>query len=56
MNSRWTSLAAFFTILLFAGAADGLMDLLGPARFLLAGTAVMGAAWVMAEVKLDGQR
>ena len=28
-------------------AADGLMDKLGPGRFLAAGLAVLGAAWVL---------
>ena len=44
---RWTSLAGFLLVLLFAGAADGLMDKLGPGRFLAAGLAVMGAAWAL---------
>lgn len=44
---RWTSLAAFLLVLLFAGAADGLMDVLGPAWFLLAGALVMGLAWIL---------
>ena len=42
-----TSLAAFLLILLFAGAADGLMDALGPAGFLCVGSAVMGVAWAL---------
>lgn len=46
-KSRWTSLAAFLLIFLFAGAADGLMDVLGPAGFLAVGTLVMGPAWIL---------
>ena len=45
--NRWTSQAGFLLVLLFAGAADGLMDKLGPGRFLAAGLAVMGAAWAL---------
>lgn len=41
---RWTSLASFLLILLFAGASDGLMDVIGPIRFLAVGVLVMGAA------------
>ena len=48
---RWTSLAALMLILLFAGAADGLMDALGPAGFLAAGAALLGAAWALTEYK-----
>lgn len=44
---RWTILAAFMLILLFAGAADGLMDVLGPALFMADGSLVMGLAWVL---------
>ena len=44
---RWTSLAGFLLVLLFAGAADGLMDKLGLGRFLAAGLAVLGAAWAL---------
>lgn len=46
---RWTSLAAFMLILLFAAAADGLMEALGPTGFLAAGAAVMGTAWALNE-------
>ena len=46
---QWTSLAAFLLILLFAGAADGLMDLLGLAGYLAVGSAVMAAAWALVE-------
>lgn len=48
---QWTSLAALMLVLLFAGAADGLMDALGPAGFLLAGMAVLGVAWALTEVR-----
>lgn len=48
---RWTSLAALVLVLLFAGAADGLMDALGPAGFLAAGAAVLGGAWALTEVR-----
>lgn len=51
----WTSLASFMLILLFAGAADGLMDALGPVWFLVVGAAVMGAARALVEVKFDGK-
>lgn len=44
---RWTSFAAFMLILLFSAAADGLMDALGPRRFLVVGAVVMGAAWAL---------
>lgn len=46
---RRTSLAAFMLILLFAGAADGLMDALGPNLFLLVGALVMGLAFYLEE-------
>lgn len=46
---KWTSLAAFLLVFLFAGAADGLMDALGPNVFLLVGTLVMGLAWYLKE-------
>ena len=46
MNKR-TSLASFLLILLFAAAADGLMDVFGPRRFLVVGAVVMGAAWAL---------
>lgn len=42
---RWTSLAAFLLVFLFASAADGFMDVLGPTGFLVVGTLVMGLAW-----------
>lgn len=48
---RWTSLAALMLILLFAGAADGLMDALGPLLFCVVGAAVMGATWALTEYK-----
>lgn len=44
---RRTSLASFLLILLFAAAADGLMDVFGPRRFLVVGAVVMGAAWAL---------
>lgn len=46
-KERWTSLAAFLLVLLFAGAADGLMEILGPAGFLAVGAPVLGAAWAL---------
>ena len=46
---RWTSLAAFMLILLFAAAADWLMDALGPGLFLAVSTVVMGTAWALNE-------
>ena len=48
---RWTSLAALVLVLLFAGAADGLMDALGPLLFCVVGAAVLGAAWALTEYK-----
>lgn len=53
MNKRfdtasWTSLAAFLLVFLFAGAADGLMDALGPNVFLAVGALVMGLAGMLA--------
>lgn len=39
--SKWTSLMAFVTILLFAGAADGLMDTLGLFWFFAIGSEVL---------------
>lgn len=47
IHMRWTSPVAFMLILLFAGAADGLMDVIGPVRFLAVGVLVMGAAWAL---------
>lgn len=44
---QWTSLASLMLILLFAGAADGLMDKLGLMWFLIVGAVVMGAAWAL---------
>lgn len=46
---RRTSLASFLLILLFAAAADGLMEALEPIGFLAAGAVVMGAAWALNE-------
>lgn len=51
---RLTTLAAFMLILLFAGAADGIMDALGPVWFLAVGAVIMGGAWALVEVSLDG--
>lgn len=48
MNKR-TSLASFLLVLLFAAAADGLMEALEPVGFLVIGTAVMGTAWALSE-------
>lgn len=45
--TRWTSLAAFLLVFLFASAADGLMDALGPNVFLAVGALVMGLAWIL---------
>ena len=53
MNKR-TSFAAFLLILLFAGAADGLMDVIGPGLFLAVGAAVMGAAWALLDYYMGG--
>lgn len=44
-----TSLMALMSILLFAAAADGLMEALGPGGFLVAGVMVMVLAWVLVE-------
>lgn len=44
-NKRWTSLAAFLLVILFAGASDGLMEMLGPDGFLAVGMPVMTLAW-----------
>lgn len=46
---RWTSLASFLLVLLLAGAADGLMEALGPEGFLAAGAAVLTLAWALAD-------
>ena len=46
--NRWTSLASFLLVLLFAAAADGLMEALDLVGFLAAGTVVMGLAWGLA--------
>lgn len=45
MSKKWTSLLALMLILLFAAAADGVMDNLGPLGFLTVGSAALGAAW-----------
>lgn len=44
---RWTSLASFLLVFLLAGAADGLMEALGPEGFLVVGTAVLALAWAL---------
>lgn len=48
MNKR-TSLASFLLVLLFAAAADGLMEALDLVGFLAAGIVVMGTAWALSE-------
>ena len=48
-TQEWTSIVAFLLVLLFAAAADGLMEALEPVGFLAAGAAVMGAAWALSE-------
>lgn len=42
---RWTSLVSFLLVLLLVGAADGLMETLGPEGFLDVGLAVLALAW-----------
>ncbi len=49
-EKSWTSLAALLLILLFASAADGVMDALGLGWCLVIGLAIMGAAWGLVEV------
>jgi len=44
---QWTSLASFLLVLLLAGAADGLMESLGPEGFLAAGLATLALAWAL---------
>lgn len=44
---RWTSLASFLLVLLLAGAADGLMEALGPEGFLVVGLGVLALAWAL---------
>lgn len=44
---RWTSLVSFLLVLLLAGAADGLMETLGPEGFLDVGLAVLALAWAL---------
>jgi len=50
MNKSWTSLAAFLLIMLFASAADGLMEALGLGWFMAVGLVVMGVARGLVEV------
>ena len=47
-NNSCKTAAAFLLVLLYAGAADGLMEALGPGWFLAAGAAIMGVARVLA--------
>lgn len=49
IHMKWTSLAAFLLVFLFASAADGLMDALGDSVFLAVGALVMGLAWYLVE-------
>lgn len=44
---RWTSLVSFLLVLLLAGAADGLMEALGPDGFMAVGLAVLALAWAL---------
>lgn len=46
---RWTSPASFLLVLLLAGAADGLMEALGPEGFLAVGLAVLSLAWALSD-------
>lgn len=46
-TARWTSLAAFLLVFLFASAADGIMDVLGDSVFLAVGALVMWLAWIL---------
>lgn len=48
-TANWASLAAFLLVFLFASAADGLMDVLGPNVFLAVGALVMGLALYLEE-------
>lgn len=41
MKKKVFSFMAFLLLLLFSGAADGLMDALGPARFFAAGVSIL---------------
>lgn len=44
---QWTSLASFLLVFLLAGAADGLMEALGPDGFLAVALAVLALAWAL---------
>lgn len=44
---RWTSLVSFLLVFLLAGAADGLMEALGPEGFLAVGVGVLALAWAL---------
>lgn len=46
---QWTSLAAFLLVFLLAGAADGLMEALGPDGFLAVALAVLALAWALTD-------
>ena len=46
-NERWTNLGAFSLVLLFAAASDGLMEMLGPGGFLVAGAVVLAVVPVV---------
>lgn len=45
----WTSLAALVLLLLFAGAADGLMGCLGVVGFAITGITTVGVASALVE-------
>lgn len=47
---KWKSLISFVLILLFASAADSIMDTLGPFLFFGIGIAVMGTAWFLLKI------
>ncbi len=49
MNKSWTSLAAFLLLLLFASAADGLMETLGMGWFMVVSLVVIAVAWCLIE-------
>lgn len=48
---RWTSLAAFVSILLFSVVSDSLMEAVGPVKFLLLSAILMGHAWRVLEIE-----
>lgn len=45
MKKNVFSLVAFLLIMLFAAAADGLMDALGPAGFMLVGSLTLAVGY-----------